>query len=150
MQIKNVPPVNVLSFSARTTLADLDKYAITVPKQLYAEAARLGLMVTGPLHWKYLGADGKKDSLFTLEIAVPIERIRGIDTAYTLKEWPGIKCIAGVHEGEWDLFPETYGKVISWLMREGYTMSGESREVYLNIDMDSPAYNRAEVQIGIV
>ncbi|TDW99525.1 GyrI-like domain-containing protein [Dinghuibacter silviterrae] len=152
MQLNTSPPLHVLSFSVRTTLADLGKYGVTVPKQLYAEAALLGLLVTGPLRWRYLGADGRRDTVFTLQIGLPVERpahpTEGI--LFSFEEWPAFYGLAQIHEGPWELLHETYGKGIEWLLHEGYTIGPEARESYLNVDLVVPAFHRTEVHIGIV
>ena len=154
MQIKTTTPLHVLTFGVRTTLADLDKYAITVPKQLYAEAVRLGLLVSGPLYWRYLGADGRIETQFSLQIGLPVERPGGHypagNGAFTFEEWPAFRSLALDHTGPWDQLHETYGKGIQWLLHEGFTIGIEARECYLNVDLAEPVNNRTEVGIGIL
>lgn len=152
MQIIDTTPLHVLSFGVQTTLSDLDKFAITVPKQLYAEAARLGLLVTGPLYWRYLGADGKMDTVFTLQIGLPLERSGSPadNGTFTFVEWPPLRCLTQQYAGPWDGLHEAYGKGIQWLLHEGFTIGAEAREAYLNVDLTHPSNNRTEVQIGIV
>jgi hypothetical protein len=154
MQVKTTPPLFVLTFSTRTTLADLDKYAITVPKRMYAETARLGLLVAGPLYWRYLGADGRAETVFSLQIGLPVERPGSLHpadkTGFTFEEWPAFYCLTGMHEGPWTQLHETYAKGIQWLLHEGHTIGMEAREVYLNVDLAELVNHRTEVQIGIV
>ena len=105
MQVKTTPPLHVLVFRTQTSLTELDKYAITVPKRMYAEAARLGLLVSGPLYWRYLGADGRPETIFTLQIGLPVEKPGSLHPAdnagFTFEEWPAFYGLTLVHEGAW-------------------------------------------------
>lgn len=151
MQIKTSPPLHVMVFSTTTTLANLGEFSISIPKQMYTEASRLGLLVTGPLSWRYIGADGRMDTVFTLQIGLPVERpsIPTEGCPFSFEEWPAFYGLTQIHEGPWELLHETYGKGIEWLLHEGFTIAREARESYLNVDMAVPAFHRTEVQIGI-
>ena len=72
MRITTVKAKKVMKFTTNATLKDLDKYTGTKPSELYAEAQRCGYQTMEPQIWQYTGPDGKPDTVFKLEIMLPI------------------------------------------------------------------------------
>lgn len=149
MEIKTSPTVTALFEIKQTTLKDLGQFAGVIAMQLYAEAAKLQVLPTGPITWRYIGADGKPDTVFTLEILLPVNG-KVNSTVFKTKELPGLKCAGTLHYGSWDKFADVYNKFIPEVLAQGRQMVGESRELYLNMDFTNPDNNITEIQIGIV
>ena len=149
MVIKSVPAIPVLFFTTRTALKDIAQYVGTVAKQLYAVAAKQELLPTGPLQWIYLGADGKPDTVFTLEIALPVDGLPKEESLFLYKELPPFECVSTLHHGAWEHLYKTYDRVIGDVLANGKSLSGFCREQYLYMDFNNPANNITEVQIGI-
>jgi effector-binding domain-containing protein len=57
--------------------------------------------------------------------------------------------VSTLHEGSWMEMPSTYQTLIADLFKFGHSMSGLTREVYLNMDFENPENNNTEIQIGI-
>ncbi len=149
MEIKTSPAVTTLFETKQTTLKDLGSFAGIIAAQLYAEAARLQVLPTGPITWRYLGADGKPDTVFTLEILLPING--NVESPqFQTKELPGLKCASTIHYGSWERFPEVYGKFMPEIFAQGRKTTGETRELYLNMDFTNPENNITEIQVGII
>lgn len=151
MQIKTLPPMQVLYFSTKTTLKGLDELAGKIPASLYAEATRLQLLVSGPQYWFYYGADGNPDNEFTLEIVLPVTGQASKESTYSIKQIEAFKCLSVIHEGSYDNLPKTYGEVMPKVFAEGFAMTDnkEVREMYLNIDFANEDNCRTEILIGI-
>jgi len=149
METKLLPPVKVLYYSTQTTLKTLGEYVLNIAKQLYTESARLDLLPTGPIYWLYYGADGNPDTIFTLEIALPVNHTPIRASIFKYKVLPAFNCIDTVHYGKWETLPATYQKLIPQIMTNGHALSGFTREVYLNIDLNHPQYNITQVQVGV-
>jgi len=149
MLIKEIKPVSVLYFTQKTTLNGLGQYVRTVARQLYREACRADLEVTGPIYWLYYGMDGQPDTEFTLEIALPVTEPNAYAGEFSTKALPSFRCVSGLHTQAWEEMPETYGQLISELTAHGCTMNGICREVYVQMDFKTPGNNVTEVQIGI-
>ncbi|MFT3676203.1 MAG: GyrI-like domain-containing protein [Chitinophagaceae bacterium] len=147
---KTMPSLTALVFSTQTTLSDLGKHVITVARDLYQEAARQGLMPAAPMQWIYTGADGKPDTVFTLEIALPVMGKLTQPSVFDFRKLPEFTGFATMHQGPWEHLYETYDRLIDEIKSTGQQMSGVCREQYLLIDMEYPAHNVTEVQIGIV
>lgn len=148
MQIKTTPSFKALVSRHQTTIPELSQFVGHVPKAMYAAAAAAGVMVSGPQYWIYTGMDGKDETVFTLEIALPIQ---GDDPVkgYEVKEIPEFKAACYLHEYGWDEMAKTYGLILQHINAHGIAMTNECREVYQNIDFARPLHNRTEVQIGI-
>jgi effector-binding domain-containing protein len=149
MEIKENKPFNALIFSAQTTIPQLGEYVKHVAKGLYQEAAKLDLMVTGPIYWNYYGMDGQPDTVFTLEVTLPIEEANVQSEKFTWKRVGAFKCASQVHTGTWDDMPKTYEAIIEQVMANDLTMSDECRELYINMDFETGQNNIVEVQIGL-
>src|SRR5687768_1681205 len=101
MQIKEVKPINFFYYSTETTVKDLEKY-IPIGQELFAEAVRNKLAITGPIHWHYYGFDGDENKRFTLEVALPVGAVlQAYDGKFHFKRTDMFKCVTTVHEGGW-------------------------------------------------
>lgn len=149
MIIKTIPPMPVLFFTTRTTLKDISKFVANVAQELYAEANRQGLLPTGSIHWIYTGADGKPDTEFTLDIALPVNLVPAETGEFGFKQLPAFECAATVHHGAWDHLFEAYDRIIGDVYANGRSMTGVCREQYLYMDFANPVNHITEVQIGI-
>ncbi len=112
MQIKEVKPLTFFYHSVRTTLSGLSAQTGVVAASLYREAAALGLEVTGPLCWQYVGFDPAPGAAFTLHIALPVAEAKA-DYAgpFAFQRTGPFRCLSAVHEGDWMKLPETYQKL---------------------------------------
>jgi effector-binding domain-containing protein len=148
MKIKTHPPLTVLSSLHQTTLQQLGPLVGTVMNDLYIEAAGKTI-VSGPIYWIYHGANGKPDTVFTLEIALPIQGLFQ-PSKFLVKDLPAFKSLSHVHEGSWDQLYATYQQIMQHIEANKIPVKDESRELYINIDFRNPANNITEVQVGIL
>src|SRR6218665_3463003 len=104
---KTVQPINFLYYRTTTTVGELAKL-LPVGQELFKEAIRLKIFITGPVHWHYIGfTDVTKP--FTIEIALPVGEIPGdYDGAYHFKRTEPFKCVSIIHEGAWMDIPQSY------------------------------------------
>lgn len=151
MQTKTIQPIHVLYFETRTSFQKIFQYVRVEARKLYQDAIRNGLEITGPIYWVYEGADGRPDTVFTLTIALPVTPpSHPIDSAYQLKQLETFECISETLYGNWDGLINTYGALFGEVMSQKFVMSGQSREIYLNMDFENPDRNITEVQVGIL
>jgi effector-binding domain-containing protein len=149
MQVRTYPAMNVLYCTFRTSLLTLHDKIGTVARDLYAEAARQHLLVTGPVYWFYYGADGTPETVFTLEIAIPISGTPETSENFLFKELSPFKCLSVVHTGAWSEMSSTYGRLFEKVGEDALVMNDVCREVYLNIDFSRDECNLTEVQLGL-
>ncbi|SKC16973.1 GyrI-like domain-containing protein [Dyadobacter psychrophilus] len=151
MQTKTIPPIHVLYFETETSLNELMDYVRLVAHRLYREAIRKEMEVTGPIYWIYNGADGNPETRFHLTIALPVtvSDTPLTDSEFKLKYLEPFRCVAGQLYGSWEGLGKIYGDLISALMSENLIMTGQNREIYLNMDFQNPENNITEIQIGI-
>lgn len=149
MEIKTQPPVKVLYSTHRTTIPQLGEFAGTIARQLYTEAVAAGALVSGPQHWIYHGADGKPDTVFTLEIALPVQGDI-TSAAFGVKELPPFKALAYLHEGPWENMPQSYSAMLQHIDQYKIVLTDECRELYYNVDFNHPEHNRTEILLGIL
>ncbi|MCF2499826.1 GyrI-like domain-containing protein [Dyadobacter chenhuakuii] len=151
MQTKTIPPIHVLYFETETSLNELMGYVRLVAHRLYREAIRKEMEITGPIYWIYNGADGNPETRFNLTIALPVSVYDAplTDSEFSLKYLETFNCLAGHLYGSWEGLGKIYNELISDVLAKNLIMSGENREMYLNMDFQNPENNITEVQIGI-
>ena len=152
MEFKKVHPMQVLCFETKTKLSEIGEYVRVVAYKMYQAAVKNNLEITGPVYWIYEGMDGNPETVFSLTIALPItfKEIDLQNSEFTLKSLRLFQCATTQHSGDWAKLGETYGSLIPKLLADGFNMSGENREIYLNMDFQNPEANITEIQIGII
>jgi len=152
MQLKTIAPFHIFCFDTVTTLRDLSDYVRVVARRLYKDAVLRDLEITGPVYWIYKGADGNPDTPFALTIALPVspQNSEISNCEFDLRILPAFRCMSCTHNGEWSRLGETYGGIISEILVKEPAMSGENREIYINMDFENPERNITEVQVGLI
>lgn len=149
MQVKEVKPINFLFARRETTLGELANH-LPVGQQIFKEAVEKGLTITGPVHWHYFGFVDPQKS-FTLEVSVPVAQVLSdYDGEFHFKRTEPFRCVSMVHEGSWLRMPESYGKLMLYMNENQLIGTGNSREVYTNVDVQFIEANVTEIQIGII
>jgi len=121
----------------------------SVARELYRYVADLDLMVCGPQYWFYYGVDGKPDTRFTLEVALPVQgRIPTALLPY-FKQIPAFRCLSSRYEGPWEGIGRHYEQMMQYIKENQLKMSGIYAESFLHIDIDHPDNHITEIQIGL-
>jgi effector-binding domain-containing protein len=149
MQVKEVKPINFLFFRAETTVNQLVQF-IPVAQELFKEAVRYNLAITGPIHWHYFGFEGDLSKTFTLEVSLPIGDIaKEYDGKFHFKRTESFKCVTTTHEGNWLDIPQSYERLMKFIHENRLSPLAINREVYVNTDFKNPEANITEIQIGV-
>lgn len=150
MQTKVIEPFNLLYFSTETKITDLEQYVGVIGERLYKDAVANDLKIVGPQYWLYDGFDGDVNKLFTLEIALPVERLpEAYSGQFKRKSTEHFNCVWAIHEGEWMKIPETYEKIYGYMGQNQLTPTGKSRELYLHADLEAPDSMITMIQVGV-
>ena len=143
--------MQVLCFETQTTLQEMLQYVRVVAHKMYTIAVQNELEITGPVYWIYEGMNGNPETVFSLTIALPIAfRNKELNHSdFKLKKLETFHCASEQHMGDWNKLGETYDCLIPEIIASNLTMSGQNREIYLNMDFQNPEANITEIQIGI-
>ena len=152
MRITTVKAKRVMKFTTNATLKDLDKYTGTKPSELYAEAQRCGYQTMEPQIWQYTGPDGKPDTVFKLEIMLPIIGDgNGLKPeGFEIDEAKEFKALQILHEGPWAELGPVYCKLMKHVADNALQTTGVTREVYIRCDFENQENCVTEVMIGLV
>ncbi len=76
--------------------------------------------------------EADKNGTADVEVAVPISK--DIDQTNDMKiyELPGGKMVKIIHKGSYDGMDKTYEKLYDWIVQNGKSITGPTREVYIN------------------
>lgn len=152
MRITTVKAKKVMKFTTNATLKDLDKYTGTKPTELYVEAQRCGYQTMEPQIWQYTGPDGKPDTVFKLEIMLPIMGDgNGLKPeGFEIDEVGEFKALQTLHEGPWAELGPVYCKLMKHVADNALQTTGVTREVYVRCDFENQENCITEVLIGLV
>jgi effector-binding domain-containing protein len=149
MRIKSVKPINFLFYRTETKITGLAGF-LPIGQQLFREAVKLNLTITGPVHWHYFGFQGDPEKPFTLEISIPVgEELNDYKGAFHFKRTAPFKCVSLVHEGNWFDMPDSYGQLAKFINENNLHPVLANREIYINADFNFPEANTTEIQIGV-
>jgi len=149
MLIRTHPYMTVLYSTRQATLSDLPSFAGTVVRDLYRYVADLDLLVCGPQYWFYYGVDGKPQTRFTLEVALPVQGKIPTAVLPYFKRIPAFRCLSSRYEGPWEGISAEYQRMLAYVSDNGLKMNGIYAESFLHIDFDDPANQITEIQIGL-
>lgn len=150
MQVKEIKPINFLFFRTETTVMELAQF-LPVGGQLFEEAVKQKLTITGPVHWHYQGFVGDVSKPFVLEIALPVAHVlEDYDGRFHFKRTELFRCVTLTHEGAWLEIPQSYEKLMNFITKNNLQPSTNNREVYVNVDFADPSANTTEIQMGIL
>ena len=146
MEIKNVRQTTIYAHEIKTSLKLIGEHVKVLPEKILEEINEKGLTITGPQVWVYNGADGNPDTVFDLTVGFPVNPGNESENVKILESF---KCTSIIHKGDWGKFKETYDKIIGDVFKNGHQMTGESREIYHQVDFENTENNLTEIQIGI-
>jgi effector-binding domain-containing protein len=149
MLIRTHPYMTVLYSTRQATLSDLPSFAGTVVRDLYRYVTDLDLLVCGPQYWFYYGVDGKPQTRFTLEVALPVQGKIPTAVLPYFKRIPAFRCLSSRYEGPWEGIAAEYQRMLAYVSDNGLKMNGIYAESFLHIDFDDPANQITEIQIGL-
>jgi effector-binding domain-containing protein len=151
METRTIHPIHVLYFETQTSLKEISQHVRHIAHRLYRDAVKNELEITGPVYWIYDGADGNPETIFTLTIALPVSPAPLLASSeFQTKELEKFDCVTDQLYGDWNGLGEAYGKLVSSVLSNQMAMSGQNREIYINMDFENPERNITEIQIGIV
>lgn len=149
MKIKEIKPISFLYFRTETKLSELTNF-FHVAKELFKEAVKHNLSITGPIHWHYFGFNGEVEKPFTLEISLPVgEILQEYDGKFHFKRTEPFRCVSLTHEGEWQEMGKSYAQAMEFIMKNQLVPLSVNREIYINVDFAAPEANATEIQVGI-
>ena len=141
--------MTVLYTSYQATLKDLPSLTGNPGRNLYRYVADLDLLVCGPQYWFYYGVDGRPDTRFTLEVALPVQGKIPTAVLPWFKQIPAFRCLSSRYEGPWTGLAEEYRRMSQHIKDNGLNTNGIYAESFLHIDFEAPANQITEIQIGL-
>ncbi len=146
MEKKKIEAQTVLAFSLKATLKTITTAPGNAPEEIIQKAETLGLKITGPQIWQYRNCDGKPETIFDLDICLPVKEAKGDAGKFHFDTLPEVVCISEIHKGAWSNLTNTYNRILGEISRKEIVPTNISREVYLVCDLEKPDNCLTEVQ----
>ena len=147
MEIKQTKSQKVFGREIKTSLKTIKQYVQVVPQLIIDDMIKRKIEIKGAQVWMYKGMDGKPDTVFDLTIGFPVDEGCNDESIIVFNEF---KYVSLMHKGSWMNFTDSYNKIIGSIMKDNLQMSGESREIYHNVDFENQENNLTEIQIGVL
>ncbi|MGF6926254.1 putative intracellular protease/amidase [Chitinophaga sp. W2I13] len=132
-----------------TNYAGMLSLVRTAIKDVYREAINAGLEICGAPEWHYRNFDGKPDTVFTLDIGLPVTAVQTVTAPWQCETLPAFNCVSMQHKGPWEQLITTYGQLFTGIGILGMEVTGYTREQYLRYNFEQPAQNITNIQIGL-
>jgi effector-binding domain-containing protein len=146
MEVMETESFSALVFKNRLTLKDLNQHVVGKADELHRLAISKGLSIAGPVYWIYNGSDGNPETLFELTIAIPvIGDLQNIACEQVVR----FKGLWQMYKGPWNEMGAVYGQLIQSAMQQNMKLTGECRELYLQVDLQQPENNLTFVGVGV-
>jgi len=149
MEKKKVEKTTVIMYSLQSSLATMTQDVGDIPDGLTAKAQQLGLEITGPQMWQYVGSDGQPNTKFKLDICIPVKAAKGDPGKFKFVTLPEFNCISEIHKGSWDKLGNVYQRIMGEITRKSIQITGTSREIYITCDFANQENCVTEVQMEI-
>lgn len=121
----------------------------TAIKDVYQQAISAGLEICGAPAWHYHNFDGNPETVFTLDIGVPVTTVQPVPAPWKCETLPAFNCVSMEHHGPWEQLANTYGALFTGLQLLNKQPNGYTREQYLRFNFEQPDQNLTNIQIGI-
>ncbi|ASZ09957.1 GyrI-like domain-containing protein [Chitinophaga pendula] len=149
IRLETVAPFHFFSRSYQTSYKNLLSLVRVVAIDIFQAAVANGLEITGPQHWHYDGADGHPNTIFTLEIGVPVAAVKQVAPPYTCKTLPPFHCLGKSLHGTWLQLSDVYTSLINNAHQAGLQLNGQQRETYIQCNFDNPDAHITYIQVGL-
>jgi len=149
MEKKKVEKTTVIMYSLQSSLATMTQDVGDIANELMSKAQSLGLEITGPQLWQYVGSDGQPNTKFKLDICIPVKTAKGDPGKFKFVALPEFICISEIHKGSWDKLGNVYQRIMGEITRKSIPITGTSREIYITCDFANQENCVTEVQMEI-
>jgi len=151
LEKKTVPSSLYIAASKTLTLPQVAEYAAATVEELYKEAQKFNLEVSGPCEFIYTNCTGEMDKEFELKIVIPIvEKGEKLDT-FDYYESESYECISKDYTGSMDGIGGAWESLMKEVESNNIALSSQNhcREIYKNwLSFESPE-NITELQSQI-
>lgn len=149
MDIKEISPLTIFYYETEATIPSLGNLAQEINPQLMQKVEELGLQIQGSLLYVYYGMDGKPETKFRVQMALPVAESKSDQGNFKFRTTEAFRCATTIHEGAWSKFGDTYEKLIGEIMQGGHQMTQEIREIYHVMQAPESSENQTEIQVGL-
>lgn len=148
MEIKNLSNTYAYVHKVETNLKEIGKLVGNAPAKLIEQASREGFKIAGPQFWNYNGMDGDPNTVFQLEIAIPVEESKELKSENAMAV-PGFRCVTRIVKGPWSNLGPAYEALVAEMNGEGLKPGRYCREIYHDVDFENQENNVTEIQMSI-
>ena len=151
IQRKEIPARVFLASKRTLTIPEIPAFSQAVLGDLFKEASKLGLTVTGPVEFIYFGCTGNPETRFDLYIAIPVKDKAADAGRFEYYESAAFECVYQDYVGSMKGIGNAWSSFIGEAEQSGivYHDQNHIREVYKKwVDFESDE-NVTELQAQI-
>ena len=140
----------VLSKSLEVRVADLPRVISTSFGEVYAYLGRHRVTTSEAPFIVYHGQPGPENAPFPIQICAPVSLPMDPPPGWTCTTLPGGLFASVIHVGPYDSLGVAYDDLEAWIGRQGLSVAGSPREVYLSDPGTPPGETRTVVEFPVV
>lgn len=150
MKKKTIPAQKVIAKTVRTSLQNIVSGIGNWPDQIMADTRKNGLSMAGAMVYVYNGCDDSPETIFELQMCLPVVDNAGYKGAFEATELPEYPCLESMYVGSMpDLAIKGWAAFMAEAAGEQTSFSKEGREVYVKwVGFHSPE-NQVLLQMGL-
>ncbi|MFC1664371.1 hypothetical protein ACFL17_01915 [Pseudomonadota bacterium] len=132
------------------TVLEIPSVAENVVPELYLAAERAQIEISGPNQFIYYEFDGSVSRPFTLDFAIPVAGKKPYQGDFAYRDAGEFKCAARMYVGALSGLGRAWEEFAEQLVKDGYNLGAERREIYKIWDAHDSERNMTELQMEIV
>ena len=148
--VLEVPPCIYFVSRRDLTVLEIPSIAENVVPELYLAAERAHLEISGPNQFVYYEFDGSVSRPFTLDFAIPVVDKKSYQGDFAYRDAGEFKCGARMYVGALSGINNAWEEFTEQLLKNGYELGAERREIYKIWDAHDSERNMTELQMEIV
>ena len=150
MEIKQVPPKIFFCAEKTLTVPEIPKFAGLVLEPLYEDAASLGLKIIGPPEFVYLNTSDDPNKPFQMIVGLPANEGKSTEGEFYFWETVPFACVSIDYKGSMMNIGKAWQELVGQVLKEGWQLSNQGREVYKEWVAFESEDNITELQMGVL
>jgi len=150
MEIKHVPSKIYYCAGKTLTVPEIPEFGQAVMEPLYKEAETLNLNIVGPPEFIYLNTSKDPNKPFQLVVGIPVREDKTTQSDFFFWEAMPFACLAIDYKGSMPNIGNAWQELVQQVLKEGWQLSNQGREVYKEWVSFESEENITELQKGVV
>jgi effector-binding domain-containing protein len=149
VRVQTFPGKSFLCGTEQTTLGGVPETGKRILAALQQAAATQGLQLNGPTIFIYPDLFIDPNTPFALDVGYAVPDNTQAPASLQVKKLEPFRCVTVLYNGPMAQVGQAYASLVSQIEADGYTPTGELRQMFLYWEGPESANNIVQIQMGI-